>query len=99
MSVRPLRQDALLVLAVMGGRTGLPWLPHDIRRIIFALANNCNHLCGENRKKCCWCGDRRPLAARYEAYVDGKGWLYKVSRDHYYCPTCKGRPPARKRGY
>ena len=97
---RPVSKEVTLTLAVLTGKAGLPWLPGDIlcpagtaalaaNGKIFALAFYCTHLCGEGRKKCCWCGDKRPIQRGYQMYVDGKGYLPRARRSEYYCPTCK----------
>lgn len=86
---RPLAKEVTLALAVLTGKTRLPWLPGDIRRKIFALAFYCTHLCGEGRKKCCWCGDKRTYQPAYPMYLDGKGYRSIAKRHEYYCPTCK----------
>eukprot|EP01119_Soliformovum_irregulare_P019832 TRINITY_DN635_c0_g1_i2.p1 TRINITY_DN635_c0_g1~~TRINITY_DN635_c0_g1_i2.p1 ORF type:complete len:294 (+),score=44.88 TRINITY_DN635_c0_g1_i2:76-957(+) len=52
--------------------------------------------CGHNNcqlsdpTECCMCGDKRPYAAKYQKYVDGKGWITGATRDEHYCPGCRG---------
>eukprot|EP00741_Cyanophora_paradoxa_P019582 tig00021133_g18903.t1 len=46
----------------------------------------------ERVKLCCECADQRPHREEaYEAYVDGRGMVRRVSRHEYYCPPCRDR--------
>lgn len=40
---------------------------------------------------CCSCADRRPAAAAYPTYVDGKGMRMQGRRWQRYCRRCYGR--------
>jgi len=50
----------------------------------------CGHRCESSMTYCCACNDIRPMQATYIAH--NKSYLSQgsyVSRNHYYCPTCK----------
>lgn len=54
----------------------------------------CGHRCESSMTYCCACNDIRPMQATYIAH--NKSYLSQgsyVSRNHYYCPTCKTAPP------
>ncbi|CAF2516222.1 unnamed protein product [Rotaria sp. Silwood2] len=54
----------------------------------------CGHRCDlVSTRQCCLCSDRRPhnQGNMYAAYVDGRGMINRVTRDEYYCTTCKRR--------
>ena len=53
----------------------------------------CGHRCESSMTYCCACNDIRPMQATYIAH--NKSYLSQgsyVSRNHYYCPTCKLAP-------
>jgi hypothetical protein len=58
-----------------------------------ACVHECGHMCGSSMVYCCACNDIRPMQTKYIAY--NKSYLSQgsyVSRNHYYCPTCKLAP-------
>jgi hypothetical protein len=50
----------------------------------------CGHTCtiSSIKETCCACGDKRPLNELSTRYLDGRTTVL-VSRDYYYCPSCK----------
>ena len=55
-----------------------------------ARVHECGHKCCSSMVYCCSCNDIRPMQATYIAH--NKSYLSQgsyVSRNHYYCPTCK----------
>ena len=55
--------------------------------------HECGHKCCSSMVYCCSCNDIRPVQATYIAH--NKSYLSQgsyVSRNHYYCPTCKLAP-------
>jgi len=55
--------------------------------------HECGHKCCSSMTYCCACNDIRPMQATYIAH--NKSYLSQgsyVSRNHYYCPTCKLAP-------
>ena len=54
----------------------------------------CGHKCTSWHQYCCACSDIRPIQRVYTAH--NRSNLCEVSyvtRNHYYCPTCKLAPP------
>lgn len=52
---------------------------------------HCDHPCDcATNHECCECGDSRPKQNKYIAFKYPDLRNYKeVTRDYYYCPTCK----------
>lgn len=52
----------------------------------------CKHSCELWQNKCCACSDKRSTKDKYYAYNQSYvGIVSTVSRDFYYCPSCKTR--------
>ena len=59
--------------------------------------HECGHTCGSSMVYCCACNDIRPHQATYLAYDQSyMSHASYVGRNHYYCPTCKAKPPTVK---
>ena len=62
-----------------------------------ARVYECGHTCGSSMVYCCACNDIRPHQATYIAYDQSyMSHASYVGRNHYYCPTCKAKPPTVK---
>ena len=62
-----------------------------------ARVHECGHMCGSSMIYCCACNDIRPHQATYLAYDQSyMSHASYVGRNHYYCPTCKTKPPTVK---
>ena len=62
-----------------------------------ARVYECGHTCGSSMVYCCACNDIRPHQATYLAYDQSyMSHASYVGRNHYYCPTCKAKPPTVK---
>ena len=62
-----------------------------------ARVHECGHTCGSSMVYCCACNDIRPHQATYLAYDQSyMSHASYVGRNHYYCPTCKTKPPVVK---
>jgi predicted nucleotide-binding protein (sugar kinase/HSP70/actin superfamily) len=62
-----------------------------------ARVHECGHTCGSSMVYCCACNDIRPHQATYIAYDQSyMSHASYVGRNHYYCPTCKAKPPTVK---
>ena len=62
-----------------------------------ARIHECGHTCDSSMVYCCACNDIRPHQATYLAYDQSyMSHASYVGRNHYYCPTCKTKPPTVK---
>ncbi|CAF1160323.1 unnamed protein product [Rotaria sordida] len=84
----PTRNQALPIEEIRANLTAL-----QINQVT-GHQKGCGHRCDlVSTRQCCVCSDRRPHHQdnTYPAYVDGRGIVNRVTRNEYYCTTCKIR--------
>lgn len=84
---------SLLEFFTLAELTTSIYLPPEIKLKISSYLLTCSHRCGEGRRLCCFCADKREEVRNY---IDGKGWLKSKIYWKYYCPLCKKDVPGRK---
>jgi len=77
-SLNKLRLKYLLVMGSSFFEKGIPFLPAELRFMIWdKLTGKCNYGCGEGTKKCCFCSDRRLVPTNPKV------------RQKFYCQECR----------